>query len=173
MVFFLDNVDLLEHGASDSGKCDSACRQGGYEMLARLRKKYPDFVIIENNAIALTTMNAQVLQDPDNAQSSKVRFIDLLDGVYSESIYSTIPNTGSSQAILSIPQPRDPLAPNPGLDALKAIKSAFPGVWVGAEDFVEQCALTCKSQYNQYLGYSQNDGLNLYVTTFSQALCLW
>lgn len=172
--FFLDNVDLLEHAASDSGKCDSACKQGGYELLARLRKKYPDFVIVENNATSLTTLKARVLQYPDNAQSSKVRFIDLLDGVYAENVYSmAVADPASSQVASSHPQPRDPSAPNPKLDDLKAIKSAFPAVWVGVEDFVEQCTPAYANQYNQYASYSQRDGLNLYVTALSQMLCLW
>jgi cysteinyl-tRNA synthetase len=172
--FFLDNVELLEHTSSDSGKCDAACKQGGYDMLARLRKKYPNFVIIENNATMLTTMNAQVLQDPDNAQSQRVRFIDLLDGVYAEDIYSDpIPDTASAEVISSHPQPRDPAAPNARLDALKAIKSAFPYIWIGAEDFVEQCTPAYASQSNSYSGYAQRDGLNLYVSTLSQILCFW
>lgn len=172
--FFLDNVELLEHFASDNGKCDAACKQGGYDMLARLRKKYPTFVIIENNATMLTTMNAQVLQDPDNAQSQRVRFIDLLDGVYAEDIYSDpIPDTASAEVISSHPQPRDPAAPNVRLDALKAIKSAFPYIWIGAEDFVEQCTPAYASQSNSYSGYAQRDGLNIYVSTLSQTLCFW
>lgn len=49
--FFLDNMEVIEHGAdADAGPCDDACAQGGLDLVWELRQKFPDKIIIMQNA---------------------------------------------------------------------------------------------------------------------------
>src|SRR5258706_6541935 len=49
--FMLDNFEVVSHGAGTAdGQCDAACRQGGLDLVATLRKRYPDRSIVLNNA---------------------------------------------------------------------------------------------------------------------------
>ncbi len=40
--FFLDNLEVVEHGAAESnGPCGPACSQGGLDLVWELRQKFP------------------------------------------------------------------------------------------------------------------------------------
>jgi len=78
--FFLDNLEIVEHGAHDKeAPCDTTCVEGALMVVAELRRKFPDLVLIMQNATSATTRAARV---------SGVNFASLLDGVSREEIYA-------------------------------------------------------------------------------------
>ena len=80
--FFLDNLEIVEHGprGADTGApCDRACVEGTLALVARLRRAFPRLVIIMQNATSATTLNAVV---------GGVPFPRLLDGISHEEVYA-------------------------------------------------------------------------------------
>src|SRR5258708_27649758 len=54
--FFLDNLELVEHGtATTNGPCDAACSQGGLDLVRKLRERFPDLLIVMQNATSDVT----------------------------------------------------------------------------------------------------------------------
>lgn len=80
--FFLDNLEIVEHGASGKGTgapCDRTCVAGTLMLVAGLRRAFPEFVLIMQNATSATTRDATVAGVP---------FPRLLDGVSREEVYA-------------------------------------------------------------------------------------
>lgn len=80
--FYLDNLEIVEHGASGKGTggpCDRACVAGALMLVARLRQAFPDLVIVMQNATGATTREAVVAGVP---------FPRLLDGISREEVYA-------------------------------------------------------------------------------------
>lgn len=78
--FMLDNFEIVGHGTSAQyGPCNAACAQGGLDLIAKLRAKFPTLSIVLNNA-------------PDNARNGTtggVSFPTLVDGVLAEEVFSS------------------------------------------------------------------------------------
>jgi cysteinyl-tRNA synthetase len=54
--FFLDNLEVVEHGAgAASGPCDAACAQDGLDLVWELRQRFPDALIVMQNATSDVT----------------------------------------------------------------------------------------------------------------------
>ena len=54
--FFLDNLEIIEHGAHDKeAPCDTTCVRGGLTLVAELRKRFPDLVLVMQNATSSAT----------------------------------------------------------------------------------------------------------------------
>ena len=80
--FFLDNMEIVEHGATGNGTgapCNRACAAGALALVARLRHTFPDFVFIMQNATSAATRDAVV---------DGVPFPHLLDGISREEVYT-------------------------------------------------------------------------------------
>ncbi|HVV17391.1 MAG TPA: endo alpha-1,4 polygalactosaminidase [Polyangia bacterium] len=80
--FFLDNLEIVEHGASGAGTgapCDRACVTGTLALVARLRRAFPGMVLVMQNATSATTREATV---------GGVPFPRILDGVSHEEVYA-------------------------------------------------------------------------------------
>jgi cysteinyl-tRNA synthetase len=78
--FFLDNLEIVEHGAHDGeAPCDTTCSTGGLMLVAELRKRFPDLVLVMQNATSSATREARV---------GGVAFPSLLDGVSREETYA-------------------------------------------------------------------------------------
>jgi len=80
--FFLDNMEIVEHGATGNGTgapCNRACAAGALAVVARLRRAFPEFVFIMQNATSAATREAVV---------NGVPFPRLLDGVSREEVYT-------------------------------------------------------------------------------------
>ncbi len=82
--FFLDNLEIVEHGARGKGKttnapCDRACVSGTLALVARLRQAFPDLLLVMQNATSAATRDAVV---------DGVPFPSLLDGVSREEVYA-------------------------------------------------------------------------------------
>jgi cysteinyl-tRNA synthetase, unknown class len=80
--FFLDNLEIVEHGATGGGTgapCNRACVNGTLALVARLRRAFPGLVLVMQNATSATTREAVV---------EGVPFPRILDGVSHEEVYA-------------------------------------------------------------------------------------
>ncbi|HEY4016942.1 MAG TPA: endo alpha-1,4 polygalactosaminidase [Polyangiaceae bacterium] len=77
---YLDNLEVVEHTdpSSPEGVCSPSCRQGAFDVVRRLRDRYPDALLVMQNA----TSDATRL-----GSTHGVRFASLLDGVTHEEVY--------------------------------------------------------------------------------------
>jgi cysteinyl-tRNA synthetase len=151
--FFLDNLEILEHGESDrEAPCDHACKQGGLGFVARLRAAFPDHLIVMQNATGATTRLGRV--------GGRVRFASLLDGIAREETYSPLVAKSIEAELL----------------AWRAMK-LFPGnrsFFIGTEDYVGNCRAGKTARAIQRLARSK--GFCPYVTDASagqKVICPW
>lgn len=80
--FFLDNLEIVEHGARGKGTnapCDRACVSGTLALVARLRRAFPGLLLVMQNATGAATRDAIV---------DGVPFPRLLDGISREEVYA-------------------------------------------------------------------------------------
>jgi cysteinyl-tRNA synthetase len=150
--FFLDNVEVVEHGAAAAeGPCDSACAQGGLDLIWALRQRYPDKLIVMQNATGDITRLGT---------THGLAFPSLLDGISHEDSYTTDP--GSRPEMQSWRQ-------------MGLVVNGRP-FWLGIEDYVGACAASAKSQEQSIVTQALADGLSPYVTDTSamqRAPCFW
>lgn len=115
--FYLDNMEIVEHGSRDTnGPCSAACRKGGLELIYKLRQRYPDKTIIMQNAASAVTRNATVHGTP---------FPALLDGIAHESVFA----------------PQHDADADGQLALWRAWRQEHPGrnLWLGTLDYVGNC----------------------------------
>lgn len=150
--FFLDNLELIEHAPGDSnGPCTPSCRQGGLDLVRRLRDSYPNLLIVMQNATGDVTRLGT---------TGGRSFAALLDGISHEEVYAPVP---------------DPLAESQ-LQAWKNL-NLMPGekaFWIATEDYVGNCSNTTAAQA-AYTS-SRGQGFSPYATDASggqQIVCYW
>ena len=150
--FFLDNLELIEHSSTDSnGPCSAACRQGGLDLVRRLREKFPKMLIVMQNCTSDITRLGK---------TGGVAFPSLLDGISHEEVYTPErdPNTESELRAW-----RDM--------HLRPDGRAF---WIGTEDYVGSCT-NVKAARRVYKE-SRAQHFSPYVTDASasqQKICYW
>ncbi len=149
--FFLDNLELVEHGQNASdGPCDAICAQGGLDLVRMLRAKYPDLYIVMQNA----TGNATRL-----GFSAGIPFPTLLDGVSAEEVYQPYSATREAELV--------------AWQSLGLVFNQRP-FSITTEDYVGDCTSTSRAQaiYDQ----SRARGFSPYVTISSadqNTVCYW
>jgi cysteinyl-tRNA synthetase, unknown class len=152
--FFLDNLEVVEHGAATSnGPCGAACSQGGLDLVYELRQRFPDKLIVMQNATSDVTRKGM---------TNGVSFPMLLDGVSHEEVYS---NGGDDQA-------RSEMLAWVGM-ALTVEGHPF---WLACEEYVGACSSAAKSAALLLYSQAEADGLHAYVTDESgsqTAPCTW
>jgi cysteinyl-tRNA synthetase len=122
--FYLDNMEMVEHGtATTNGPCDATCAQGGLDLVRMLRAKYPSLVIVMQNA----TSNVTRL-----GQTGGVAFASLLDGIAHEEVYAPTYDASAERELLAWQTMK--LTPN---------GHAF---WIATLDYVGDCTQTAKAQ---------------------------
>jgi cysteinyl-tRNA synthetase len=150
--FYLDNLEILEHGEQTSnGPCGSHCRQGGLELVARLRKAFPDHLIVMQNATSDVTRLGRTESGP---------FPALLDGIAHEQIFAPVHD---AQALSE-------------LEAWKAMNLTSGGhpFFIGVEDYVGDCTKSAKAK--RVYAASRARGFSPYATDASagqQRICYW
>ena len=152
--FYLDNLEVVEHGAGNTnGPCDATCAQGGLDLVWKLRQKFPNLLIVMQNGTGAFTRNGM---------THGVLYRSLLDGVAHEEVYS---NGGDAQA----------RAEMIAWHALGLTVAGRP-FWTAVEDYVGACSSAKKSAMQAVAAKAQADGLSSYVTDESakqQAPCFW
>jgi cysteinyl-tRNA synthetase len=140
--FYLDNLEVVEHGAGNSnGPCDAKCAQGGLDLVFELRAKFPNAVIIMQNATSDVTRLGQ---------THGVAFRSLLDGISHEEVYGP----GGDASV------RSELLAWKG----SSLGSAQKPFWISTEDYVGACNASKKSAALSILQKASNDGIKGYVT---------
>jgi cysteinyl-tRNA synthetase, unknown class len=78
--FYLDNLELLEHDPEeDDGPCSAACRQGGLDLVRKLREKFPDLLLVMQNGTSDITRLGT---------TGGIEYRRLLDGIAHEEVYA-------------------------------------------------------------------------------------
>ena len=150
--FFLDNLEIIEHGAHDKeAPCDTSCVRGALMLVAELRQRFPDLVLIMQNATSSATRAAQV---------GGVPFTSLLDGVSREETYA----------------PRYDRDAESDLLAWKALGLTPNGraFSITTEDYVGSCGQTARAR--QVFAKSRGRGFSPYATISSadqDTVCYW
>ncbi len=112
--FFFDNLELVEHGPHDAnGPCDDACRQGGLDLVRKLREKYPRLLFVMQNATGDVTRRGA---------TGGVSYPSLLDGVSHEEVFAPQPDAEAERQLRAW----QGLGLRPGGRAF----------WIGTEDYV-------------------------------------
>ncbi|GAC1354178.1 MAG: hypothetical protein NVSMB47_07390 [Polyangiales bacterium] len=150
--FFMDNLEIVEHTAADTnGKCDDACRQGGLDLVRKLRAKFPDLLIVMQNGTSDVTLKGT---------TGGVSYPTLLDGISHEEVYApTYDATFEAQML-----------------AWKAA-ALTPGghpLWIATEDYVGDCSAT--SAAKAVFDRSRGNGFSPYATDASagqKVVCYW
>ncbi len=150
--FYFDNLELVEHGPNDAnGPCDAACRQGGLNLVRRLREKYPALLFVMQNATSDVTRLGQ---------TGGVSFPSLLDGVAHEEVYA----------------PQHDAQAEGQLAAWREMHLTPGGrpFWIGTEDYVGSCANTdaARAAYTA----SRGQTFSPYAADASakqQGVCFW
>jgi cysteinyl-tRNA synthetase len=152
--FFLDNMEVIEHAAGDSnGPCDAACSQGGLDLVWELRQKFPDLLIVMQNATSDVTRKGK---------THGVAYPSVLDGISHEEVYS---NGGDAQSQAEMQAWR----------GMGLMVNGRP-FWLAAEDYVGACSAADKPAADAIYAQAMTDGLNEYVTDASAMQlgpCFW
>jgi len=152
--FFLDNMEVVEHGAGAAeGPCDGSCAQGGLDLVWELRQKFPDHLIVMQNATSDVTRLGT---------THGVPYPSVLDGVSHEEVYTMGADPGSLAEML----------------AWKKMGLTVNGrpFWLAAEDYVGACDAASKPEADAIYAQAQKDGLSEYVTDASGTQispCFW
>ncbi|ACC72301.1 endo alpha-1,4 polygalactosaminidase [Paraburkholderia phymatum] len=150
--FYLDNLEIVEHGtATRNGPCDAACAQGGLDLVRELREKYPRLVFVMQNATGRTTREGS---------TGGVAFAALLDGVAHEEVYAP-KYDASAEAELAVWQAMT-LTPN---------GHAF---WIATLDYVGGCDASTRAR--RVFARSRAKGFVPYASDSSArqgVVCYW
>ena len=151
--FYLDNLEILEHGSmSSNGSCSAACRQGGLDLVRKLREKFPDHLIVMQNATSDVTRLGT---------TGGVAFPRLLDGVAHEEVYAPKHDASAEQELVAWKAM--------GL----ATRSGRP-FWIAVEDYAGSCAN--KAAAHAALARARAKGFSPYVSDESggqKVVCYW
>lgn len=150
--FYLDNLEIVEHGtATTNGPCDAACAQGGLDLVRKLRERYPNLLLVMQNGTSDVTRLGV---------TAGVAYPSLLDGVAHEQVYAPAYDaTAESQ-----------------LTAWKSL-GLQPGgraFWIATEDYVGNCSNTAAAM--SAYSMSRARGFSPYATDASgsqNVICYW
>jgi cysteinyl-tRNA synthetase len=151
--FYLDNLEIVEHGPdTGNGPCDAACRQGGLDFVRALRERFPDRLIVMQNATGDVTRLGTTRGRP---------FFELLDGIVHEEVYAPTYDEVAEHQLLA-------------WQAMGIVSREGRPFFIGTEDYVGSCgnAPGAKLAYARALGH----GFSPYASDDSagqRAVCFW
>ena len=132
--FFLDNMEIVEHGPRDkNGPCSPACRQGGLDLVRKLRDRFPQLLIVMQN----TTSDITRL-----GKTGGLPFPSLLDGISHEEVYKPQHDSDAEAELIAW---RD----------MKLRPGGRP-FWIGTEDYVGGSSHTADAQAAYAASRKQN-----------------
>ncbi len=154
--FYFDNMEIVEHGTNTTnGPCDAQCSQGGLNLIAKLRDKYPNMLFVMGNATGNTTRLGNA-----TSASGTVAFPTLLDGIAHEEVYK--PTYDSSVEAELVKWSGMNLTPG------------GRKFWIATLDFVSTCINTTDAQ--SAFQSSRSRGFSPSVSDSSaglQTVCYW
>ena len=151
--FYFDNMEIVEHGTQTTdGPCDSACSQGGLDLIGKLRAKYPHLLFVLQNATSDVTRLGKT--------SDGIPFPTLLDGIAHEEVFA--PHL-DEEALHQLQSWRD----------MHLTVNGHP-FWIGTEDYVgstnntaEAKAVYAKSRAQHFSPYASD------ASAKQQTVCFW
>ena len=150
--FYLDNLELIEHGTSTrNGPCDATCKQGALDLVRELRQAFPNKILVMQNATSPATRLGQ---------TGGVPFASLLDGIAHEEVYAPKHDADAEDQLRTWSQRP------PGHDGRK--------LWIGTLDYVGGCQYT--RQANAVIARSRARGFSPAVSDASagqNVVCYW
>ncbi len=150
--FFLDNLEIVEHGAHDGeAPCDTTCSTGGLTLVAELRQRFPNLVLVMQNATSSATRNARV---------DGVAFPSLLDGVSREETYAPKYDRDAESELLAWKE-------------LSLTPNGHP-FSITTEDYVGSCSQDARAR--RVYAKSREHGFSPYATISSanqDRVCFW
>lgn len=154
--FYFDNFEIVEHGTNTAnGPCDDKCSQGGLDLIAKLRDKYPNQLFVMQNSTSDKTRLGTA-----TGEFGKVSYPSLLDGIAHEEVYKpTIDRTAESEMVKW------------------SSMSLMPGgrpFWIATLDYVGKCSNTTDAQVA--FQSSRSRGFSPSVSDASasqQTVCYW
>lgn len=149
--FFLDNMEIVEHGTNtNDGPCDAKCSQGGLDLVRKIRDQYPNMLIVMQNATSDFTRLGV---------TGGRTFPSLLDGISHEEVF--YPHDADAE---------HQLLNWKGMHLLSGGRAFF----IATEDYVGNCSR--KAQASSVYSKSRADGFSPYATDASagqQLVCYW
>ena len=126
--FYFDNMEIVEHGTNTSnGPCDTQCSQGGLDLIAKLRDKYPNMLFVLQNATGDTTRLGKA-----TGASGTVAFPSLLDGIAHEQVYKPVYDSGVESELVNWS----------GMNLMPGGRK----FWIATLDYVSSCTNTTAAQ---------------------------
>lgn len=151
--FYLDNLEVVEHepGAPE-GPCDAGCRQGSLDFVRALRERFPDRLIVMQNATSDVTRLGT---------SGGVPFATLLDGIAHEEVYEPTYDEVAERQLLA-------------WAAMGITSQTGHPFFIGVEDYVGGCANDSRAQ--AVYARARGRGFSPYVSDDSagqRVVCFW
>lgn len=154
--FYFDNMEIVEHGTkTKNGPCDAQCSQGGLNLIAKLRDKYPSMLFVLQNATSNKTRLGQA-----TGASGTVAFPSLLDGIAHEEVYKPTYDAGVEAELVNWS----------GMNLTPGGRK----FWIGTLDYVSSCTNTTAAQ--SAFQTSRARGFSPSVSDSSagqQTVCYW
>ncbi len=151
--FYLDNMEIVEHSpTTTNGPCSPACKQGGLDLVRKLRDAFPKHLIVMQNATGAFTRTGK---------TDGIPFPMLLDGVAHEEVYAPKYDETAEEELLA-------------WRALNLVTSTGRPFWIATEDYVGGCGN--KPAAISALARSRAKGFSPCVTDESgsqKVVCYW
>jgi cysteinyl-tRNA synthetase len=117
--FYLDNLEMVEHSqTTKNGRCSAACRQGGLDLVRKLREAFPDKLLVMQNATSDVTRTGT---------TGGIAFPTLLDGIAHEEVFEPKRDAEALAQLLR------------WKGMAITTKQGRP-FWIGVEDYVGSCS---------------------------------
>lgn len=149
---FLDNLEIVEHGAAtQNGPCDANCAQGGLDLVRRLRERFPDLLFVMQNATGEVTRRGR---------TGGLDYPTLLDGISHEEVYAPEFDNHAQAELLAW--------------AALELRPKGRVFWIATEDYVGNCGAL--SAANTAYERSRAHGFSPYATDTSggqRVICYW
>ena len=137
--FYLDNFEIVEHEADEkNGACDAECRQGGLDFVRKLREKYPNLLLVMQNATGDVTRLGV---------TGGVDFPSLLDGISHEEVYAPRADSDAEKELLAWKK--------------LELKPGGRPFWIATEDYVGKTSNVKKAR--EIYEKSRANGFSPYV----------
>jgi cysteinyl-tRNA synthetase len=151
--FYLDNLEIIEHlDPAEPAWCSPECRQAAMDLVRRLRERFPDRLLVLQNATGSTTRTGS---------TGGVRFAALLDGVAHEEVYGPTFDPKAERDLLA-------------WLAMRIRTADGRPFFVGVEDYVGSCANSAAA--NASYQRSRAHGFSPYASDASNSqhkVCYW
>jgi cysteinyl-tRNA synthetase len=147
--FMLDNFEIVGHDANAAqGPCNASCKQGGLDLVARLRAQFPNAPIVLNAAPASAI----------SGSSGGISFPMLVDGDFAEEVF--LPSLDSSL-----------------LQTLQTWKNAEAHLprsrfFTGSLDYVDSCSTTSNAQRGWKASVAAGLSPSIAISALNQ-VCWW